>query len=436
MFMLSKITSKDFRICLLMFFVGALRKYDVTIIARLPVGELIAFASIPFLLKGGLIHRYMGPVRYFAGICLIWSLGIVLSDFLNEFMFARFVRGFMKPLFSFLWMLFFIGVLSRRRAAEAFIFYLFGGVLAALQNWVMPTSFEADYMAAGGYEALAFGLGPLITSSNALIANLLYGFHPLLAAASYFTTAVVKVLMGSPRSGMAIQLLIVSMIGYLWWRDRVLRRPIYFTPVKVISASMLLGALCLTIYYGYVYAAGAGWMGELQYQKLIAQQTTIFGTNPVGLLLDGRTEVFGAILAIIDNPLLGYGSWSGHFMGDYYFDAMAMVGTSGAKLDRITEFGAGGIGHSIFFQTWLENGILAAIALMLVAMTGVKQIIRLIESDVRCAPYFIALFVGFTWSFLFSPFGTTSRYTIGLIFALSVTDFFRKKNIYSTRGIK
>lgn len=425
--MLKILTHRDFRICILLFFVGALRKYDVTIIARLPVGELLAFASIPFLIHGGLIQRYKRPVMYFVGLFLIWSLGIVLSDLLNEFVFLRFIRGLMKPLFSCLWMLFFIGVLSRRRAPQAFMFYIVGGLFAAVQNWLMPTSFEAEYMATGGYEALAFGIGPAIASLNSVIANLLYGYHPLLAAVSYFMSAVVKVVMGSPRSGIAMQLLVVSFICYLWWRVRILKRPIRLSLGRLIPASMLLGVLCLAIYYTYVFIAGQGWMGELQHAKLLAQQQTIFGTNPLGLLLDGRTAVFGAILAIIDNPLLGYGSWTAWMMTDYYYEAVSLVGTNSGKLRMIMNADYAGIGHSVLFQGWVENGILAATALLVVGWTSLKQFIRLMESNVPYAPYFIALFISFCWSYFFSPFGTGTRFMIGLICAINATDFFGKR---------
>lgn len=351
----------------------------------------------------------------------------MLSDVLNEFVFGRFARGFMKPLFSFLWMVFFIGVLSRRRAPEAFMFYIVGVFFAAVQNWLMPTSFEAEYMAAGGYEALAFGIGPVIATLNSMIANSLYGYHPLLAAACYFISAVVKVAMGSPRSGIAMQLLIISLICYLWWRVRVWKRPLRLTFGRLIPASMFFGVLCLAIYYSYVFAAGNGWMGELQRAKLITQQQTIFGTNPLGLLLDGRTEVFAAILAIIDNPLLGYGSWTGWMMTDYYYEAVSLVGTNSAKLGMIMNADSVGIGHSVIFQSWLENGILAAIALLMVGWTSLKQFFRLMESNVPYSPYFIALFISFCWSYFLSPFGTGTRFAIGLIFALNATDFFGKK---------
>ena len=50
-------------------------------------------------------------------------------------------------------------------------------------------------------------------------------------------------------------------------------------------------------------------MGEMQREKLLVQSQTTFGNSPIGLVLGGRTAMFGAILAIFDSPWFGHGSW-------------------------------------------------------------------------------------------------------------------------------
>ena len=87
-------------LCFLVFCVGALIKFDVTLIARVPLGELLAFSSIPFLLSGGGLGRIQHRLAPVLGVLALWSLGIILSDFINGFIFERFVRAFMKPFFS------------------------------------------------------------------------------------------------------------------------------------------------------------------------------------------------------------------------------------------------------------------------------------------------------------------------------------------------
>lgn len=410
-------------LCLLVFCVGALSQFDVNLIARVPLGEVLAFSSIPILLFHGnyfqqIAHR-LNPVLLVLGI---WVLGIVLSDVLNQFIFPHFIRAFMKPLFCFLWMLFFIGVLMRDY--RVIIFYPFGTVLAALQNYVAPRAFNAEYLQAGGYEAVAYGVVPILGSVCLSLAVLLYAKGRLYAMFAFIFSAVILIIVGAPRSSAAITLINAGIVFYVWWTRPEKGRIYRLTLGRFILFFCMACVAMLSIYYAYVFAAGAGWLGELQYQKLVSQQNTILGTNPLGLILGGRTYVFAAILAIMDQPLIGFGSWTGIFMSDYYYEAVSIVGTDARDLQMLTLSGNVGMaGHSVLFQGWLENGILAAIALCVIAYWVLREFILLLQHDNRLTPWVVALTTAFFWGFFFSPFGVGSRVTIGLFLAFHALKF-------------
>lgn len=412
------------RLCILVFCVGALIQFDVRIIARVPLGELLAFGSIPILWRGLQIGPHSQRLAAVMGVLGLWAFGILLSDMFNLFIFERFVRAFMKPAFSFLWMLFFAAILLRD--FRALLFYPAGRVLASIQNYVAPRAFTEEYLQAGGYEAVAYGLMPIILSCSLALCVYLYRRHHLLSMLCFLFSGAVLLYVGSPRSAVALQLLNAAIVFYLWWsHSGQLRRRLQMTWKRVAVLGFCGLACCLGIYYAYVFAALQGWLGELQYTKILDQQRTIFGTSPLGLILGGRTYVFAAILGILDKPFLGHGSWTGFMMYDYYLEAVQLVGTDARDIDRLLRQGGGLAGHSVLFQGWLENGILAAVALLAIAYWMIRQMLLLIQYDSRIAPLLIASATSFAWSFLFSPFGVGARIIIGLFLALYLISFFR-----------
>ena len=409
-------------LCSLVFCVGALIKFDVTLIARVPLAELLAFGSIPFLLNGGRFGKIAHRLTPVIGVLLIWSLGIILSDVFNDFIFLRFIRGLMKPLFCFFWMLFFIGVILRD--FRVLIFYPLGQVLANVQNYLAPRSFNAEYVQAGGYEAVAYGILPIVGSVSLAFGVFMYQKSRLWAVIAFLATASILLAIEAPRSSAAVSILNAGIIFYIWWTRSKGHNSFHLTKGRLFVLGTLGVVGGLSIYYSYIFAAGAGWLGEAQYSKLINQQDTIFGSSPLGLILGGRTYVFAAILGIIDQPFLGFGSWTGVFMSDYYFEAVSLVGTNAADLQRLTDLGGGGMaGHSILFQGWLENGLLCAIALCVIAYWVAREFLLLVARDNRITPWVVALTTSFAWSFLFSPFGVQTRVVIGLFLAFHVLRF-------------
>lgn len=409
-------------LCFLVFCVGALIKFDVTLIARVPLGELLAFGAIPFLLKDGQLSRVSHRFTQVFWVLMLWIIGIILSDYFNGFIFLRFIRAFMKPLFCGLWMLFFVGVILRDY--RLIIFYPLGNVLASVQNYLAPQSFNFDYIESGGYEAVAYGVLPVVSSICLAIAVLMYQKSRLWALLAFVTNATILAAIGAPRSATAIAIFNAGIIFYIWWTRSARRKTYQLTMGRLIIFSILVIIGCLATYYAYIFVAGKGWLGELQYAKLTMQQNTIFGSSPLGLILGGRTYVFAAILGIIDQPLLGHGSWTGVFMSDYYYEAVSMVGTNAADLQRLAGFGNSGMaGHSILFQGWLENGILTALSICVIAYWVAREFLLSIQRDNRITPFVVALSTSFAWAFLFSPFGVGTRVMIGLFFAFHVLKF-------------
>ena len=74
---------------------------------------------------------------------------------------------------------------------------------------------------------------------------------------------------------------------------------------------------------------------EEQQEKMLMQSRNVFGASPIGLLLSGRTQVYAAVLGVMDRPIFGFGSWRHDLTSAYVVEALAEVGTDPAVFDII-----------------------------------------------------------------------------------------------------
>ena len=169
----------SFHLSLLLLVVGATRQFDLTLIARVPLSEIIAFGSLPFLLRSLPLGRFQHRIFPVLAVLGLWALGILISDYLNGFASQLFIRGIAKPIFCFLWALFFLGILVRDYRLLVYLFY--GAFFASLQNYLMPTATTEEYMLAGGYQEVAYLLAPIIKTFFVALAIWFYRFHHLYA---------------------------------------------------------------------------------------------------------------------------------------------------------------------------------------------------------------------------------------------------------------
>jgi hypothetical protein len=399
-------------------------KYDINFGVRIPVGELLAFASLPFLLHSIHWNRYQSSIMPVIAVLSIWVLGVCISDFVNGIPLNFFVKGLAKPIWCALWMLFFIGVFSSDyRALYA---YPVGLIVAGLQNYFFPQAWTAYYINAGEYESAAFALVPLILPVILFLSLYSYRKFRLVSAFVYMIGALLFAYLGVPRSTTAVCLLVSLVLAYMWSlkyrRVQMLKIPVG----RVLLFTTLFFCASYAIFEVYVWAASNGWLGELPRQKLEAQSDTIFGNSLLGLILDGRTAVFAAILAIMDQPLIGVGSWQANFLSEYYLEAVSMVGTDAAEYQRLSSSGeVPRAGHSIFFSAWMENGLFAAISIAIIGFWMFKELLDVVFKDNPFAPLFVSMALFFFWSYFFSPFGVESRLVIGFFLALRITQFFQ-----------
>jgi hypothetical protein len=414
---------------LIVFFAAAFSKYEFFLLgSRMSLGEIIAISSIPFFMDKR-IARYLLLMIY---PFLIWALGICVSDSINNINLVYFLKGIMKPIFSVLWALFFMNIFMKNH--KVMIFFIAGFCLSGLQNYLFPSAWT-EYYSDTDYAASSYGLAPLLMAIFVFFATVAHTY--LKKFPSYLIMAVCGIffaLLGLPRNIPLVFFLVSAALYAYDNKNLAFLRWLDLKNIKIrklFLVTFLVTGIFIIIYYTYILMASLGYLGVSQLEKYETQSSfTIYGNTPIGLLLSGRTEVFGAILAIIDNPIIGYGSWEGVSgrLSNFYLEAIHLVGANADILNRMTIYGLhGAVGHSIFFTAWMENGIITAIAFLILFIRILKGILWSYNLDVRFhQPWLFYTFTFLLWHFFFSPFAFSSRMTFGLVSCIFIV---RKFNL-------
>lgn len=386
--------------------------FDLNLGARVPLSEILAFTTLPFL-GVHIDQRFNGDrLKRVKLIFWLWLLGIVVSDVVNATALYDFLRSVMKPIFAYLWFLFFYTLIKRCETALQAL--PIGWFLAAVQNYFLPQSWTAGHGDSEGYESLAFTFFPLVNSGLVAIAIMQYKRSILTSSFVLIGIAVFNALMGGSRSP-SLLIALTAAAFYI--------KPENININKLMTVPALVGFVIAlsAVYYGYIYAAPAGWLGDYQAAKFAMQTRGIFGDSPLGLLLAGRPEVYAAILAIMDNPIFGYGSWSAHQMASYFHTAIQQVGINiSPGSQSLAALQGGRVGHSIILALWLENSILAFIAMLLAAKVLFSTLRDALFMPSLLRPIILYSVIAFTWTFFLSPFSVDARMMFGFVFALYV----------------
>ena len=129
----------------------------------------------------------------------------------------------------------------------------------------------------------------------------------------------------------------------------------------------------------------------------------------LGVLVGGRPETLVAMQAIIDNPIIGHGSFA---VDEKYLqllqDIQYKYGYSDS--DEAEDIDIPSIPtHSHLTQAWVESGILGGIFWIYVLGLVGLMFVQIVLRRPTLLPLYSYAAVGFTWDVLYSPMGSTDR---------------------------
>lgn len=412
---------------LLMFVIGASSTFDFSLVGRVTLSEVIAFAFVPYFWLNKRESWINGNLIKCLWILALMFFGVIISDFIlnNYYWFSA--RAFARPVFMLGFLLFFIPVLKRDPLSIAAMVY--GAVLAGVIKYLRPSQFEdAGALDLESYAGIAFRVMPMIFAFIIALAVWVYPRSRLAAALCFVAGAASVVYFGGPRSSALNWMIAAGVVVSIWLLKSSRSRRINLKKGRLILLGFVALLVMTMTYFAYIYAAPRGYLGEGQEQKMLEQSRTVFGASPLGLILAGRPQFYGAVLGVIDSPIIGHGSWRHDLTSIYTFEAIASVGTDPRLIDMMTRSGgAAGAGHSVLMQAWVENGIVPAMALVAAMWIIFKVGLFSIRYENRMTPYFIYTIISFSWAFLFSPPGMDLRFSIGLFMAFYVVFMDKKK---------
>jgi len=357
---------------------------------------MLLFTFIYLALRGKL--RVSSPMaKRFVVLCSLWLVSQIVTDIVRGSAFVDYVRGWSNiglTLINFA--VIYTLVYGRWRRI---VLYGWGAVAGGLLSYFTVRSDPAF----SGYP-WKFIFSYPVTLAIFLIASRkeCRGHWPITLSV---LIGIVNLGLGSRGEGgfclaAAVYLLVVR---YLRGKNAGSSK-MKFRAVAVIAASLVAGAFC--VYFAYGYAASTGILGEDARVKYAAQSS-----GKYGVLLGGRSELFGSIPAIYDSPILGHGSWAKDLK--YLIirrRAMALLGYQNFEDTPEQDIVSGIIQtHSYLLGAWVYAGILGAIFWAWVWVIVLKVLVRAYPPKFVLPAMVPWMAFELLWAILFSPYGVGQR---------------------------
>lgn len=409
------------------FLVGFGWQLEVGIIGRFSLSEILMYLALPFLFAQNRTRIWNGTAVKAFGLLALFAVAVIVSDLINDNYFQFFIRGLARPIAIGLNSLFFVLILVR--SPRVLLFFFYGILPGACAGYFQESAFVM-VGEAGGYVFFNAKIEPIVRSAAIILGLLLYRYSRLLSAFWFIFPMIVVALFGS-RSGAISYLLTAFTLGYLWFLKGGGREKLTLTlPFMLRTGSILL--IGLTCVYGlYVYAAPRGIIGEKQQQKFYDQSATRFGASPLGLVAAGRTAVVAGLLAGLDNPVWGLGSWPN--IGEYFVEAVDIAGEEINQQEYQYFFTQRAAGHSIIIGSWYNNGILPFSYWLFFLLVMVRGFLFFLSRDNILTPAIVFFFYDLMWALWFSPLNLNGRLWVALFTGIAICFIDRRGPLVSER---
>ena len=404
------------------FILPALSFLEVRIIGRLIVSELLALALLPWLLRSR--ERLRLP-RWLFALWAAWLLSQVVTDVVVHSAFIDWTRGWANIIFTLIDLaaLLVLAATPRRArivaaglAAGGLLGYIFVPYPAAATDpwkwaFAIPVAFILAAALSGASAARRPWVGVAAFAGLGLI-NALAQFRSL-SGVAFITSAYL--LLAAVAAG----------------RNR-LRRP---TIARSIGGVTVYGAMALAVFVGLNAAAAANLLGEAAKAKYDAQAGIVegaspsprssplagaqptagtnavpspaSGSNPLGVIAGGRSEILTTPRAIRDSPILGHGSWAKdaryvELQREGLIDFGVPNGNEPTDPNLIPT-------HSYLLGSWVWAGLGGGVFWAAVAVLALWMMANLYAMKLALSPVIVFSTTFLLWNIAFSPYGNTQR---------------------------
>lgn len=376
-----------------LFLIGTLVFFRINLVGMLTWSEVFTLGY--FLLRWREVVNWTlqdGMLRMILRAWLIYLLMQVFSDMVNGTLPSDYMRGWARLVFFAvnITVIAFLSGLQLDRMAAFFAGYAFSLALASFQE---RNEFLSEWK---------FGYGPALTMGVALVIGWMHSARVNRIGGIAFILLGIVHLQANARSLGGITLLIgLLTILATYFRDNL--RDGGFMSVRFLLPVVIA---LIGIYQVYTIGASSGWLGEKSRDKY--EKQTSGGRN---ILSGGRMEYTIAIPAIMEAPVLGYGSWARH--PEYVKKYIYLNGMDPNTYDAEYLMDLGTIPtHSHILGSWAEAGVAGGIFWILVLWLALRTFYRMLGHErLPYRQFLLFMLVFFIWDILFSPFGLERRVT-------------------------
>ena len=401
------------------FLIPCLQFIQIKLIGVLDGSDLLLIAVFLYLGFRGEIRIGTPIAKWFMVLCSLWLVSQIVTDIVRQSAFVDYARGWSDIGMTLVNFAVLCTLLYGRRRRIV----LFG--------WGVVAGSLLDYFTVRNDPAVAADPWKIVLSYPVTMAVFLIasrkecrGHWPITLSA---IMGSVNVILGArARGGFCLAAAVYLLVGRYLGKKYAGSSKLKFRTVAVIAASLVVGAV--GVFWAYGYAAATGILGENAQVKYAAQSS-----GKYGVLLGGRSELFGSIPAIYDSPILGHGSWAKDLK--YLIirrRAMALLGYKNFEDTPGQDIVSGIIQtHSYLLGAWVYAGILGAVFWAWVWVMTLKVLMRVYPPRFVLPAMVPWMAFELLWAILFSPYGVGQR----IMAAYYIVIFIGYRNIKSHMAV-
>lgn len=388
---------------LFIFLAGFLVFFRLDLVGVLTFSELLTLGYV--LLNWRKVWDVLLADRLLKTVMTAWAAYLamqMLSDMVNRTQPVDYYRGWARLAF-FAVNTAALASVARGRADRIVAFFLGYALSLALASQRQMNEYLLEWK---------FGYGPALTLAVTVAAGLLPYDHRNRTGGLLLTCIGILNLFNGARSLGGLCLFVGGLSFFSgYFRDNLRNRGLL--SVRFILPVVI--SVC-AIYALYTHGASTGMLGEKTREKY--EKQTRGGRNVVS---GGRMEYTIAIPAIIESPVLGYGSWARNL--DFVKKYIQINGMDPDSYDAQFLLDLGTIPtHSHILGSWAEAGVAGGVFWLLVLYMAGAAFFRILRSpDIPCRLFCLFAIAWFAWDIVFSPFGLERRVTDPALIVLVAT---------------
>ncbi len=383
---------------ILAFLLGLGTRQQINVIGYLPFSELALLILLPLTFTRSFSSMNLRKTGWMVPLCFLWLGSAIFTDIYRETDWSLAARGIARA---------FVYCIA---IPQIVWFFSTDGFKKALwfNAGTIPSIILSEFVFRGGviegrervYGRAIFDFEShwsVVLGASVFLGILLsYRKSQILAHAISWATGIFQIANGSRSAGAVFLLGSVLCKVKRVAGGKLLSRDFLVSMARLACAGAILAGVTYGIYSLYADKAASGQLGEKAQKKFVEQSSSRFG-----LLIGGREAVVAGIIAAMESPLVGYGSWPLDRQG-FYLRACELSGR-----DPDPNFYRLGYPliptHSHVMCAWVENGIGGLFFWTYVIIFYFRQILRPVADEKQLGLYLAVAVLSLVWHILFSP---------------------------------